>query len=172
MNTIDIRPNDCAGFVGGYALNEDEMETALAAVTFDDVLRVLEFGAGSSTRAMRYLLAGKGVLFDYVVYENNPEYFPCAAGVSLVAWEEFPTELRGGVFDLVIIDGPNGAGRAKWCALLRGHIREGTVIVFDDFHHYRAEFEAALQSLCRYDVIDEVNESVPRSWITVRVVEC
>lgn len=172
MNAIPIHTDDCAAFPGGYSLNADEMETALSAVRYEGMLRVIEFGAGASTQVLHDLLVRKDVLFEYVVYENNPEYYPGAAGVSLVAWKEFPTELRGGVFDLVIIDGPNGTDRAKWCPLLRGHVREGTIIVFDDFHHFRPVFEKALKELCRYGVIDEVNQSVPRSWLTAKVIEC
>jgi len=147
---------DCHEFRGRYSLWPAQMFVALNRVTYSEQLRVCEFGTGIATLAVVRLLEAKSVPFTYVAYEHTGRQ--CDPKVSAVSWSrnDFPKELQGGVFDLVLLDTPVGPDRVKWLPLLKSHVRPGTILVFDDFDHYPL-YRSMLRKHFDYKIVEHVN---------------
>lgn len=77
-----------------------------------------------------------------------------------------PDEVRARHPDLVVLDGPNGSGRALVFPLLRDRLKPGAVVVIDDATHY--PFEAELRRCFDIEVVQH-NASELNPW-TVCVV--
>ncbi len=166
----------------GWSLSPIALEAAFNSVKWPlDHFRLLEVGAGALTPRLadRLLAERAGGLFNrltYVSYESNPDWAERARhpAVNLIVHEtgnRWPASLLDGVYDLVVIDGPNGVVRERWYAMLPPHVRSGTVLLIDDFNHY-AEFETALNAafpqhtvLARFDRFPWGGES----WRVVRI---
>lgn len=168
MPSLDIQSEECSLFPGGWSMPPREMHDALKSVTYTDTLKILEMGSGEGTRVLAILLRSKGIPNLYVSYENDPRFLVKDPGVTTIMWSEFPKELYHDIFDLVIIDGPNGKIRKNWYPLLRSVVRPGTVIAIDDFGHYK-EFGEALDKNFTYTTISEY-EPQARRGVTWKVV--
>jgi hypothetical protein len=160
-------------FTGGWSYHPAQMMAALNNVVFDNTLRILEFGAGKGTLGLVNLLTDRGIPFEYVSYENNPAYIPKTDKVKFIMYDEFPANLAEVPFlaDLILVDGPNGVSRIKWYPLIREIWYLHTVLVIDDFSHYK-EFETELDKNFKYEMIEDVNLgkqkwSAEVSWRTV-----
>jgi hypothetical protein len=63
-----------------------------------------------------------------------------------------------GVYDVVILDGPNGNGRNLAFLHLQKHVKEGTIIFIDDYNHY--DFLERCQNLFNTEIIFKHTEGV------------
>lgn len=169
---LRITEKDCENFPGRWSLNPEQVYTALSHVTYRRVLKILEFGSGKGTYVMARMLNRKGIRFKYVTYENDERFVCDHPKVQTVFWTDFPKKLVKGIYDLVIIDGPAGLTRTQWYPLLRSHVRQGTILLIDDFRHFK-QFLKVLKRNFRYRLIHEVAEpKVPgRAQVTWRVVQ-
>jgi hypothetical protein len=177
LNKIEIKLSETKNFSGGFSLAPEEAYIALKHATYRDKFRILEFGSGESTILFTKILKEKNISFEYHVFENDPNYiyeienviyhhydlpnFPfsrCNEWSFYVEKYELPNLP---VFDLVIVDGPHGVGRAKWYEKFKKYTKPKTVILIDDFHHY-IEFKNSLDENFLYDTIIEYNQNP--SW--------
>jgi hypothetical protein len=170
---LNIKPNECSAFPGGWSVNPEQMYLALKHLTYHKAINVLEMGSGEGTTALVALLDKKKVPYSYTAYENDKAYASKSNNVRTIMWSAFPNRVVPGIFDLIIIDGPHGVSRIKWYPLLRRNVRKGTIIVVDDYRHY-AEFKVALDRNFRYKTIHEHVETYIKgapyvTWIVIKI---
>ena len=173
MGKIAVTAVQCNIFPGGWSIKPEQMFVALSNVEYGDRLRIIEFGAGAGTYALVELLNGLHIPYDYVSYETDASYVCKAKEVQTVLWKDFPTLLENGQYDLVIIDGPAGLDRVKWYPLLESHVHPGTILLVDDYRHFK-EFDVALNNYFKHSVIaEDLQPSIPNagqiSWVVTRV---
>ena len=161
----NIKLNDFSKFPGGWSLSPYSIYLACKYATNDGILNVLEFGSGEGTNQLVGLLTSKEITFKYTSIEHDSTYaktpnveyiiYPLAHNYKPSDIENIQLNLKG-IYDLVIVDGPHGVGRAKWYPKIKNFIKEGTIILIDDFHHY-SEFETELNENFEYDLINVFN---------------
>jgi hypothetical protein len=61
------------------------------------------------------------------------------------------------IYDIVLIDGPNGVNRSKWYSKIRNHIAYHTIMLIDDYNHY-TEFETELNRNYNYTILSLSDE--------------
>jgi hypothetical protein len=61
------------------------------------------------------------------------------------------------IYDIVLIDGPNGVVRSKWYSKIRNHIAYHTIMLIDDYNHY-TEFETELNRNYNYTILSLSDE--------------
>ncbi len=145
-------------------------------ITYHDKYSILEFGSGAST-ILLYNHFRKYVRdLTFITYESNKDfYLENNPGVSYVYYNEndinsvYIPQIK---FDLILVDGPNGDKRALWYSKIRDCVKEGTIILVDDFNHF-ACFSEELDKNFDYDVLSYSNEPFvvygEHSWKIVRV---
>ena len=177
MEFLTVTTEECANFPGGWSLNQEQMISALSNVSYDNKLRVLEFGSGEGTYVLARILTRRGIDFDYVAYETDEDYACTHPAVKTIMYspDEFPTELHEGIYDLVVIDGPTGKCRTKWYPLLRDHVREGTIVLIDDFRHF-PEFASEFRRHFKFDTIQRIEYPKEEgraqiTWKTVKIIK-
>jgi UDP-N-acetylglucosamine 2-epimerase (non-hydrolysing) len=157
-------------FCGGWSYTQKEMDE-LFKHTWSN-MNVLEFGAGDSTRKIFNLLKPS----SYYVYETDLSYVPDMKDITTVVYNQGNIENieinHGVVFDLVLIDGPNGEKRKHWFSKLRSCVKPGTIILVDDFNHYES-FGEELDKHFDYELLSFSNEPFQpygeHSWKIVRI---
>jgi len=164
-----VTKEECLEFPGSWSLWPAQMYRALNAVEYIDKIKILEFGAGDGTKALAEILNNKGIDYRYFTYENDQRYIIDTDKITTMIWNDFPDRIIDGIFDLIIIDGPEGVSRSKWYPLIKKNARPGTIIVIDDFGHYQ-EFSDALNANFNYDIIDQRDRfaRTGTTWLTVR----
>lgn len=63
-----------------------------------------------------------------------------------------------GVYDLIILDGPNGNGRNLSFLHMQNHVKIGTIIFIDDYNHY--DFLEKCQSIFNTEKIFQHSEGI------------
>jgi hypothetical protein len=156
VNYINIEPAETLSFPSGWSLSPYVVYTSLKYVTYGEKLNILEFGSGQATQILYDLLVNKNIPFEYTSYEHDSN-FATTQGVSYKMYsldnQVFQSEKK---FDIIIVDGPNGVNRYKWYGQFKDNVRDGTIILIDDFHHYK-EFGDMLDSTFTYETINEFN---------------
>jgi hypothetical protein len=164
-----------SGFKGGWSLCDYEVYICFKYITYVEKINILEFGAGDGTEQMMIFLNKNNIKFNYISVEHDSS-FANTLGVeyrlySHPNWrqddnpwnynpellENVELNLGNTIFDFVIVDGPNGVGRAKWYKKFKNNIREGTILLIDDFHHYK-EFGDELNINFEYELINVFNQ--------------
>jgi len=157
-------------FNGGWSYTQKEMNELFKHTRQD--MNILEFGAGDSTRKIFNLLKPS----SYYVYETDHTYNPNIKDITTVLYNADDIEQieinHGVVFDLVLIDGPNGEKRKHWFSKLRSCVKPGTIILVDDFNHYES-FGEELDKHFDYELLSFSNEPFKvygeHSWKIVRI---
>jgi hypothetical protein len=156
MNVVDVTEEDCRVFPSGWSLTPFSVYTSFKHLTYNNQINVLEFGSGLSTHLIYNILNKLQIPFKYVVYEHDRRY-ATTKGVEYnifdLSHQKFSSDI---IFDFIIVDGPNGVNRYKWYEQFKNNVRSGTIILIDDFHHYR-EFGNALDEHFDYELISEFN---------------
>lgn len=160
-----INLEDFSKFPSGWSLSPYSIYLACKHTTNNGVLNVLEFGSGEGTNQLVALLNSKEINFKYTSVEHDSTYaktpnveyiiYPLAHNYNPNDIENIQLTLTD-VYDLVIVDGPHGVGRAKWYSKIKKNVKEGTIILIDDFHHY-LEFETELNKVFEYNLINVFN---------------
>ncbi len=167
----NVTLEDAKAFPGNWSLAPEEAYLALKYCEYQDVMTVLEFGAGASTVELTKLFDLKNITYDYHVFEHDPKFFRDIKNVFFyfynlpaVDYSLLSPVIRAiklpelPVFDLVIVDGPHGVARSEWYAKFKKYTRPGTIILIDDFHHFK-EFGESLDENFAYTTIIEYNQS-------------
>jgi hypothetical protein len=170
---IDVVLEDTQYFPGKVSLVPEEIYLALKHCAYLEKIKILEFGAGESTVQLTKLLEKKNIPFEYHVFENDKDYIQNVKGVAYhyyylpgkdiedaYQWNDYVAQYdlpQLPVFDLIIVDGPHGVSRALWYEKFKKYTKPGTVILIDDFHHFK-EFGQALDANYEYLTIVEYNQ--------------
>jgi hypothetical protein len=162
-------------FAGGWSYTQKEMTELFKHITYPDSYSILEFGSGAST-ILLYNHFSKYVkdLF-FITYESDKSFYTNSPGITYVYYDENQineTVIPDRKFDLILVDGPNGDKRALWYKKIRHCVKEGTIILIDDFNHYKC-FGEELDRHFDYELLSHSDEPfVPygeHSWKIVRV---
>jgi len=171
-------------FEGGWSYTNKEMGELFKNIDFSkkyEDYKILEFGGGdSSIKIWNYfndnILPGQ---LTYCCFESDEKFVPKHDKITTFMYDEKNIEvldinsfLNNQKFDLIFIDGPNGVKRKLWYYKLRNHVKEGTIILIDDFNHY-GEFGEELDLNFEYDLLSFSDEKfVPygeHSWKIVKI---
>lgn len=153
LNTFNY--SDFVKFKSEWSLCPYEIFLALKFCTYENNFKILEFGSGDGTIQLVSVLKNYNINFVYDSFENDSNY----AKDNLVNYHVYDIKkiddveiLSKQIYDLVIIDGPNGPLRSKWYRKFKNNIRSGTIILIDDFHHFK-EFSSCLNEEYDYETI-------------------
>ena len=157
--------SDFTNFVGGWSLSPYSIYLSYKHSTNNGIFNILEFGSGDGTNKLVEYLIDKKIDFKYTSIEHDTDYaktpnvdyiiYPLDYDYTPSDIEKIDLKLDR-IFDLVIVDGPHGVGRAKWYSKFKDNIRKGTIVLIDDFHHYE-EFEIELNKVFEYETINIFN---------------
>ena len=174
---------DFSIFNGGWSYMEEEMRNAVSLLKNKKELNILEFGCGDSSIKL-YTLLSKKYKVKYKAFESNPSFMIKHKNIECVLYsEDFIENLDIGneIYDFILIDGPNGDKRKFWYSKITNNVKTGTVILIDDWCHYK-EFELALVndfgSKIKYEDIEVRKEFDPnsdphlgyKSWKIIKVL--
>jgi len=130
-------------FLGGWSYTQKEMNELFKFIEYKDKYSILEFGGGDSTLTLlnHFKKYTKNLL--YTVYESNIDYVPVFnhSDINIVLYDEYHMELveiDKYEYDLILIDGPNGDKRSLWYSKIKNNIKNGTILLVDDFNHYKS----------------------------------
>jgi hypothetical protein len=144
-----------------------------------DTIRVLEFGAGQTTIRLFNALKTKYSNVTYVTYETNKTYAPNLDGIQVRMHTKkdlatlsisIPTDE---VYDIVIVDGPDGELRQHWYSIFKPNTQSGTIIHIDDAFHYEsfeAEFRKNFPNVVDLFVVPLGQGGGNKCWITAKVI--
>jgi hypothetical protein len=134
--SINIDLKNCQEFVGDYSLSPEEIYYSLKHTTYIDNLKILELCAGDDTVRICNILQSCGIPYQYTTFEIDPEL-----DFRSVIFRCYPLPsneiLDLSITDLVIINGYYGFFQCDMFAKIKHLIRHGTIILIDDFHHYK-----------------------------------
>lgn len=155
--TMTVTLEELKHFPSGWSLTPYTVYLTLKNCTFDSTLKILEFGSGVATHMLADYLSSKNIPTKYTSYETDSSY----AGHPNVNYEFYSPAMQlmkddNEIYDIVIVDGPNGVTRRDWYHQFKKNVRSGTIILIDDFHHY-SEFAVALDENFVYETINEFN---------------
>lgn len=170
LRSFNVQIEDCKDFPSDFSLAPEEIYYSLKYAMYQDTFQILEFGAGEGTRRLTELLQNLSIAYEYHSFENAWEYLidlpnvtyhyyslPPAPVGSLKEWRPVIQAIEMPdlpIADLVIVDGPHGVSRADWYAKFKYFTRPGTIILIDDFHHFK-EFSEELDQNFVYETIIE-----------------
>lgn len=171
MKNKEIDTASLPAFKGGWSYETESIRTALINTTYsDDDINVLEFGSGDSTRILYTYLKSFIKNVNYDCFETNIEYVT-NIGCNTIMYRH-PTDviLPEKIYDLILIDGPMGVDRKYWYEKIKPCCRAGTIILIDDWNHYK-EFEEELRKNLDYIIFEENNSKYPlKSFKIVKII--
>ncbi len=158
-------------FCGGWSYSQNEMNELFKHTRTG--MNILEFGAGDSSLKIYDILRPH----TYYAYETDVRYVPKVDYIKTILYnpndiEKIDLADHGIIFDLVLVDGPNGEKRKFWFSKLRSCVKPGTLILVDDFNHYDS-FGEELDKHFDYELLSFSNEPFKEygehSWKIVRI---
>lgn len=168
---------DIPVFSGGWSYTQKEMTELFKHIKYTPAFSILEFGSGDSTIKLYTHFKKYVENLTFYTYESNPDFRLSNDNINLMMYDEQKIqtlELPPIQFDLILIDGPNGDKRSLWYSKLRNNVKEGTILLVDDFNHYPS-FSTELDKNFKYDVLSFHDEPfVPygeHSWKIVRILK-
>ncbi len=131
------------------------MKAFLSFIQEKQSYKILEFGAGSSTKIMYDIIERFCQTIEYDTYETDETYKVIHKNVNTIMYnmdeiDEVITPDKK--YDIIIVDGPTGVNRYKWYKKIRNNVKYDTIILIDDYKHYQ-EFEDALNDNFKYRVL-------------------
>ncbi len=147
--------NDIQKFVGGWSYTQNEMREFLKYLTPRDSYKVLEFGAGNSTKILYDIIERYAKNIEYDTFETDINYHVNYKNVNTIMYNINNIDrviIPDKTYDIIIVDGPNGVLRSKWYSKIRSNIKYDTVILIDDYNHYK-EFEEELNRNFNYKIL-------------------
>lgn len=144
-----------------------------------DSISVLEFGAGQTSVKLYNALQTKYQIVEYVTYETNPYYAPNSTGITvrmhtkddLITSNIFIPSNE--IYDLIIVDGPDGELRQYWYSLFKNNVRSGTIIHIDDAFHYQSfetEFRKNFKNTKDLFIVPLGKGGGNKCWITAKIL--
>lgn len=168
---------DIPAFNGGWSYTQWEMNDLFKHILYKDDYSILEFGAGdSSTKIFNHFKKYVQKL-HYAIYESNYNYLPNnLSDYEVHFYDENDIEnvpMPNNTFDLILIDGPNGDKRKYWYSKIKQCVKEGTIILVDDFNHYQS-FSDELDRNFEYELLEHHDEPFvaygEHSWKIVKII--
>ena len=147
-------------------------------ITYENKIeyKVLEFGSGDSTLKLYNYFKQHVDNVVFYSYESDSNFMFCHKDINLLFYDNNNIKdvvLPSEKFDLILIDGPNGDKRSLWYSKIRDHVKEGTIILIDDFNHYKC-FSDELDRNFNYELLSFSDEPfVPygeHSWKIVKII--
>lgn len=173
---------DFSIFTGGWSYTSEEIKNAIDNLLNQENIKVIEFGCGDSSIKLFNLLKNKYNKVEYTAYESNHQYAIQHDGINCFIYNETEIEnldIGNEKYDFILIDGPNGEARKFWYSKITNNVKNGTIILIDDWCHYE-EFEIALVydfgSKIKYEIIETRKEFDPnstlgyKSWKLIKVI--
>ncbi len=160
-------------FNGGWSYTQKEMTELFKHLKFGDSFAILEFGSGDSTIKLYNYIKIKVKTLTFYTYESDSNFLVPNNDIHYMLYNAIDAvELPNLKFDLILIDGPNGELRSKWYSKIRNNVKEGTILLIDDFNHYES-FGTELDKNFKYELLSFSNEPfVPfgeHSWKIVSI---
>lgn len=166
-------------FQGGWSYSPEEIKSIYFLLPKQKNLNVLEFGAGDSSIKL-YNLLSKVYEVNYDVYESNSNYEVKHHNIKCFIYNEndiLNLDIGNKKYDLILIDGPTGISRKYWYSKITNNIKNGSIILIDDWDHYQ-EFEDYLVndfgSKIKYDIIESHNDPIKtentKSYKIIKVI--
>jgi len=145
-------------------------------IVYSPKYAILEFGSGDSTRKIYDHFSKYTENLTLFSYESKAEFIKPYKGVQYILYDENNIQditIPPIHYDLILIDGPNGDKRALWYSKIRQAVKPGTIILIDDFNHYKC-FSDELDKNFNYELLSFSDEPfVPygeHSWKIVRII--
>lgn len=162
-------------FNGGWSYTQKEMNELFNFITYSDSYSILEFGSGDSSKKLFDHFTQHVKELIYFAYESDSAWYFEYKNIQMVKYADNNiqnTYIPDIKFDLILIDGPNGDKRSQWYSKIRSCVKQGTIILVDDFNHYQC-FSDELDRNFEYELLSFSDEPfVPdgeHSWKIVRV---
>ncbi len=170
-------------FNGGWSYTNLEMKNLFNHIDITkeyDSYNIIEFGAGDSSEKI-YSLFKNVKKLQYYIVESNTTYLPENTNnkYKIILYDEnnimkisLNTLIQPILFDLILIDGPNGESRKYWYNKIKNYVKPGSIILVDDFNHYES-FSEELDKNYDYELLSFSN--IPfavngeHSWKIVKV---
>lgn len=161
------------GLQGGWSYCDRQIQECVSYLNTSGSIKVLELGSGDSTIKLYNYLSTKYEEVILHTFDTDQRYLckdPKVIPHYYISVES--CELPEEVFDLILVDGPNGEARKFWYSKLKDKCRVGSIIHIDDDCHY-ASFMEEVNSNFEYELLDNV--SMGRGgltcWKTIRVTK-
>ena len=164
-------------FEGGWSYTQKEMNELFKYLFYNNQeYKVLEFGSGDSTIKIYNYLKQKVDNVVFYTYESNKNFVFNHDSINIIFYDENKINdivIPEQKFDLILIDGPNGDKRSLWYSKIRENVKEGTIVLIDDFNHYKC-FSEELDINFNYELLSFSDEPfVPygeHSWKIVKII--
>jgi SAM-dependent methyltransferase len=174
---MSIYNDICSQFSGGWSYTQKEIQELFKYLNFKETYSILEFGSGDSTiKLYNYIKKYVNNLIFYT-YESDSNYIIENTEINYILYDINNIQdvvIPDIQFDLILIDGPNGDKRSLWYSKIRNNVKKGTIILIDDFNHYKC-FSDELDKNFEYELLSFNNEPfVPNgehSWKIVKVID-
>jgi len=169
---------DIPTFSGGWSYTQKEMNTLFKFIEYKNNYAILEFGLGNSTNLIYSHFKKHTENLTYIGCETNMEYCKeLNKNVEVIFYEIDQIKnisIPDILFDLILIDGPNGEYRSLWFNIIKKHVKQGTIILVDDFNHFQS-FSDELDRNFEYELLDHYDEGPyiaygEHSWKIVKVI--
>jgi hypothetical protein len=173
-------------FNGGWSYTQKEMIELFKHIVYTNDFNILEFGSGDSTVKLYNHFKKYTNKLLYYCYESDPTYKnhiknedmnTLLSDVNMVFYNDTDINslsIPNIIFDLILIDGPNGDKRALWYSKIKNNVKEGTIILVDDFNHYLC-FSEELDKNFDYELLSFSNEPFvidgEHSWKIVKIIK-
>lgn len=148
---------DIEQFEGGWSYTQKEIRDFLKNINYRDSYKILEFGAGNSTKKIYDIISKFCYKIEYDTYETDINYKIIYKNVNTIMYNIDNIDniiLPNKLYDIILIDGPNGVLRSKWYKKIRNNIKYDTIILIDDYNHY-IEFENELNNNFNYTILSK-----------------
>jgi len=167
-------------FEGGWSYTQREMNELFKHLFYKDKTeyKVLEFGSGNSTIKLYDYLKQKVDNVIFYSYESDSNFLFSHNKINLNFLSYDKDNIKDVVlpnekFDLILIDGPNGDKRSLWYSKIRDTVKEGTIILIDDFNHYKCSSDE-LERNFNYELLNLHDEPFvaygEHSWKIAKII--
>jgi hypothetical protein len=150
-----ITSEDISSFDGGWSYSKKEMSEFLKFIQISDSYKILEFGAGKSTRILYDLIERACYNIEYDTYEHDEKYKVVHKNVNTIMYKVDEMDnicTPDKKYDIIIIDGPHGLLRTKWYNKIKKNIKHDTILLIDDYNHYN-EYQEELNKNFKYTIL-------------------
>jgi hypothetical protein len=155
MNNILYQESDINKFKSGWSYTPNEMRDFFKYLIVKDSYKVLEFGAGDSTKILYDIIERYCKNIEYDTFETDINYAVKYKNVNTILYDSNNidnTTIPNKKYDIILIDGPTGVLRSKWYFKIRNNIKYDTILLIDDYKHYK-EFEDELNKNFDYLIL-------------------
>lgn len=142
-----------------------------------NTINVLEFGSGPTTQVLYNALITKYTEVKYVTYETDPQWAPNHPDIIVkfhtkeeltnksLVWEDKE------IYDLIIVDGPDGELRKFWYPLFVNNVKENTIIHIDDAFHFPSFESEFIKHFPKNKYLFEKGRdlNINKCWITAKI---